>query len=484
MAECLKAFASRVAGAASLEAAAEPSAALAAQCLTALDRFETAFGNARLNFIYQTPGPAPSAAQMSSLTAGYAALFAATHTIVSLHALLGLASSPAAAPLSPPPPPPPPLSALRRAVQAALRPPRSLTGARMAAALGGAAALGVLSGSSKGFWAPVTAAFVMGGATVRVAAMRLQGTVVGAVASYAALLGCAAAWPQGGGARKAALLAGLSLWVGACTFMREASRVNGYAGFVAAFSASILLFGPDCGGLGGGGPEAECDAGAWEELQTWAMDRILMTLAGIAVVIAVTTASSDAPADAQRALEQLVGGVNVRRAWVRVTVTVTVTVGDSPAERSAPCLHTPPPGPGRTASLPALLDWLRLTRPPPARRSSTDRSTPNGCSAAQSPAHRRLAHSEPPRTPSPRLPRPWLWTLRQTPRLPMPRHLPPPRRRARQGHPTPRPLHRPRRQRPRRLQRHHSSKSRRSQTQVAGVRRTWPTAAAAHSRWI
>jgi len=316
MAECLKAFASRVAGAASLEAAAEPSAALAAQCLTALDRFETAFGNARLNFIYQTPGPAPSAAQMSSLTAGYAALFAATHTIVSLHALLGLASSPAAAPLSPPPPPLPPLSALRRAVQAALRPPRSLTGARMAAALGGAAALGVLSGSSKGFWAPVTAAFVMGGATVRVAAMRLQGTVVGAVASYAALLGCAAAWPQGGGARKAALLAGLSLWVGACTFMREASRVNGYAGFVAAFSASILLFGPDCGGLGGGGPEAECDAGAWEELQTWAMDRILMTLAGIAVVIAVTTASSDAPADAQRALEQLVGGVKVRRAWL------------------------------------------------------------------------------------------------------------------------------------------------------------------------
>ena len=316
MAECLKAFTSRVAGAASLEAAAEPSAALAAQCLTALDRFETAFGNARLNFIYQTPGPAPSAAQMSSLTAGYAALFAATHTIVSLHALLGLASSPAAAPLSPPPPPLPPLSALRRAVQAALRPPRALMGARMAAALGGAAALGVLSGSSKGFWAPVTAAFVMGGATVRVAAMRLQGTVVGAVASYAALLGCAAAWPHGGGARKAALLAGLSLWVGACTFMREASRVNGYAGFVAAFSASILLFGPDCGGLGGGGPEAECDAGAWEELQTWAMDRILMTLAGIAVVIAVTTASSDAPADAQRALEQLVGGVKVRRAWL------------------------------------------------------------------------------------------------------------------------------------------------------------------------
>ena len=130
----------------------------------------------------------------------------------------------------------------------------------MGVAIGGAAALGLVSGAPRAFWAPVTVAFVMGGASVRQSANRLQGTVLGLVVSYVGLVASAAFWPDGGMARDAALVGGLAVWVVLCAFVQHASATFGYSGFVAAFSAGILLFGTSCsigaercGGGGGGG---------------------------------------------------------------------------------------------------------------------------------------------------------------------------------------------------------------------------------------
>ena len=114
-------------------------------------------------------------------------------------------------------------------------------------------------------------AFVMGGASVRQSANRLQGTVLGLVVSYVGLVASAAFWPDGGMARDAALVGGLAVWVVLCAFVQHASAAFGYSGFVAAFSAGILLFGTSCsigaergaGGSGGGG------AGSLSRMWRW-----------------------------------------------------------------------------------------------------------------------------------------------------------------------------------------------------------------------
>ena len=79
-------------------------------------------------------------------------------------------------------------------------------------------------------------------------------------------------------ARDAALVGGLAVWVVLCAFVQHASATFGYSGFVAAFSAGILLFGTSCsigaercaGGSGGGG--------AGSLLEDVALERIEMTL--------------------------------------------------------------------------------------------------------------------------------------------------------------------------------------------------------------
>lgn len=87
-----------------------------------------------------------------------------------------------------------------------------------------------------------------------------------------------------GVARDAFLLSLLAVWVALCSFVRAISVRNGYAGFVAAFTAGIVLAGLECGGMGSG-------ACADDEAQTLGvttitLDRIQMTLIGIAATLA------------------------------------------------------------------------------------------------------------------------------------------------------------------------------------------------------
>lgn len=351
MCDLLKEYALRVAGAPH-DAAAETAQALASKCSVALDGFETAFGKARLELIYHIDG-GPTTSNISTLTACYACLFASTHVVMKLEALL----TPATAQQHEPPP----RASCCARFAAALKkfgprlhsPAARLAGVRAAIALGGASSLGLLSQEPQGFWAAVTAAFVLGGASsLRVAAMRLQGTVVGAAVSYAALVGTKAIWPdatRGGNEslhRDATLLVGLGLWVAVCTFVREASAINGYAGFVAAFSASILLFGPECGGIGAHGAcaDARDEGEGGGEMLRWAMARIEFTLLGITVVLVVATCTSNPAKAASSALVDIVWETrelyrHVHAAWVDGMAGLAVGASPRiPASKSAPAI--------------------------------------------------------------------------------------------------------------------------------------------------
>jgi hypothetical protein len=184
---------------------------------------------------------------------------------------------------------------------------------------------------SKGFWAAVTVAMVLEpglGASVRNALGRLLGSVIGAFFGLFALR--LSAHLDEGAARDALLLGSFAAWVCGCSFVRTASAANSYAGFVAAFTASIMLLGPDCG-LGsrtsGSGSAAQAAAGAsiadrgaagQEEsvgtcssgsragdVDMWAIERIQFTLAGI--VLAILAAAVVFPVDAPRQCHEKLG---------------------------------------------------------------------------------------------------------------------------------------------------------------------------------
>lgn len=84
-------------------------------------------------------------------------------------------------------------------------------------------------------------------------------------------------------ARDALLLALLGCWVFVCCFVKASSIRNGYSGFVAAFSAAILLTGMDCGGIGQ--PSCANDQPSEIGLSFLALSRLQMTLAGIVALI-------------------------------------------------------------------------------------------------------------------------------------------------------------------------------------------------------
>ena len=190
----------------------------------------------------------------------------------------------------------------------------------------------------------------MGGASVRQSANRLQGTVLGLVVSYVGLVASAAFWPEGGMARDAALVGGLAVWVVLCAFVQHASATFGYSGFVAAFSAGILLFGTSCsigaercaGGSGGGG--------AGSLLEDVALERIEMTLLGIGVSVVVTTLASNSSAAAHRPFVDLLVQTSeyyrrVHAAWV------VVSSGTAAAARVEPAAPADaPPAPAAAAA--------------------------------------------------------------------------------------------------------------------------------------
>ena len=81
-------------------------------------------------------------------------------------------------------------------------------------------------------------------------------------------------------ARDAAILVLFGVWVALCGFVKASSAQQGYAGFVAAFTASVTLT-AECGGLGG----EHCDIDEEAAVTRLAMWRIQMTLVGIVAVL-------------------------------------------------------------------------------------------------------------------------------------------------------------------------------------------------------
>ena len=85
-----------------------------------------------------------------------------------------------------------------------------------------------------------------------------------------------------GTSRDAALLVLFGAWVALCGFVKASSVRNGYAGFVAAFTASVMITGYDCGCLGRAACKGERELMGVTDL---ALKRIQMTLIGIAALL-------------------------------------------------------------------------------------------------------------------------------------------------------------------------------------------------------
>ena len=215
---------------------------------------------------------------------------------------------------------------------------------------------------AKGFWAAVTVAMVLEpglGASVRNALGRLLGSVIGAFFGLFALR--LSAPLEGGAARDALLLVAFAVWVCGCSFVRAASTANSYAGFVAAFTASIMLLGPACGlgsRSGGGGSAVQgasvadqgvagqeevavgtCSQGSLAaDVDTWAIERIQFTLAGI--VLAMLAAATVFPVDAPRQCHEKLGEcLEDMRCLFNHTAAEWVAKSAAPSPRA----HTHPP---------------------------------------------------------------------------------------------------------------------------------------------
>jgi len=179
--------------------------------------------------------------------------------------------------LARPPPWPVPAAWPRVAVSRA----RAKDGLRLATALLLASPLAVRH--SRGLWAFVTIVMVSEagrGATLRIASLRLMGSVIGVFYGYAALSVCSGLPPA---TRDAILLPLLGLWAGGCAYIKAASPSFGYLGLVAAFTSGVTLLGEECDALGMHQPD--CLRGA---TRTLTLDRIQLTLLGITSVLGCT----------------------------------------------------------------------------------------------------------------------------------------------------------------------------------------------------
>lgn len=145
---------------------------------------------------------------------------------------------------------------------------RRIRGAvKVAIAMTAAALAGRAVHVDTSFWAPVTVSFVVvagyQGGSFKVALLRLQGSVLGAIFGYLVLLV--------GHNSKVGLTTALVAWVTCNAFIRYSSPF-GYAGLVAAFTAPIIV-------LGYGSAE--------DGYEDFALSRITQTCVGILCFIAV-----------------------------------------------------------------------------------------------------------------------------------------------------------------------------------------------------
>ena len=278
--ECARVFVGQVAGRPRTE-----TARLASACEAALEAFDDAFRRVRLEVLY-AGNVRLSDGEHQDIVLAYTLLFCAVNFVVKLRALTL-------------PPPSKRRSMMEASWSACGRVVRSVCaevqavfiggryaerikdGVRLSAAITLAAALA--AHLPKGAWAPVTVGFVWEpglGATLRNSGTRLQGSVLGVFFGFSAFsLGGHFADDT---SRNAALLSLFAGWVALCCFVKAASSRQGYAGFVAAFTASVVLTGPECGGLGAEACEGERDETGVTQL---ALARIQMTLIGIASLL-------------------------------------------------------------------------------------------------------------------------------------------------------------------------------------------------------
>jgi len=161
-------------------------------------------------------------------------------------------------------------------------PTRLKDGARLSVAMTVAAILSLRF--DRAIWGPVTAGFVWEpglGSTIRTSGLRLQGSVLGCFYGYSVY--AIGQLVPAGTKRNFLVMSLFSLWVGLCSFVRVASKRNGYAGFVAAFTAIIVLT-PSCGGLSAA-PDCVDEDSNELGVTYIVLARIQMTLIGILAVL-------------------------------------------------------------------------------------------------------------------------------------------------------------------------------------------------------